>query len=142
MKTKLFIFGLLILLNSSCIEDNFSIYKTLYTIKNTSNYAITFDFFSNLIHDSFVLAPNNSKEYLSSVEGSSFRDFFPFGASVDSIKITFNDNVSVFHGSTLYNLKRSLLLKSSFKQTEDKEFFREYKYFFTDEDFQEALTHQ
>ncbi|HBK72321.1 MAG TPA: hypothetical protein DDZ39_11825 [Flavobacteriaceae bacterium] len=139
MKTKFLIFGLLLTLGISCVEEDE--YVTTYTIENTSSYTIAFNFFSKFNYESFILEPNEIKKYKNTPRGGFSSTFFPFEA-VDSIKVTFNDNISVFHGSTLYNLKRNLLLKSSFKQVTDKATLREFEYVFTEEDYQEALTHQ
>ena len=141
MKTKFLIFSFLIVFSSSCVEEDE--YAITYIIENNSSHTIAFDFFTKKKHESFILASNEIKEYSKSSRGKFSTSWFPFQArAIDSIKVTFNNTISVFHGSTLYNLKRNLLLKNSFKQVTDNSILREFEYVFTEEDYQEALLHQ
>lgn len=61
---------------------------------------------------------------------------------VDSIKVTFDSSVEIYHGSSLYTLNRDLLNPNSYTLTTDDTEYRQYQYVFSNTDYQEALEHQ
>jgi len=140
---KYFFYFLLFLFFQACEPEPYEHEKS-FIVENTTNYTIKTTFYSelpsNYFPESFELSLIKSKKYSSSEVGA-FPEWFPFEA-IDSIRVIFNDDISVVHGSSLYDVNRSLLLETSFIQTKDEEFLREFNYIFTEEDYQEALLHQ
>ena len=95
--------------------------------------------------DSIVLAPhttfNDISESTRGFSGPLLQQQFILS---DSIEVTFNDTLTIFHGSALYNINRDLRILESYNYEEKSELkhFEDhyYSYTFTKADFEEAKT--
>lgn len=135
---KYVIFLIICFLMLSCIEE--PDYFIEYKITNNTNYSIKFEFYPNNSIESFILS-NGSEKIFSDHARGSFNDFFPF-ESIDSIKVTFDENIDVIHNSHLYNLQRNIIKKENFQIIKNESNYREYNYELENADYLEALSHQ
>lgn len=113
-----------------------------YVIINDSSYDIKLDRFytygadyltdSIIERNSFLSTQKFSRGSFSSIRS-------PYGGvSIDSVRVTFSDTLSVIHGSKLYDVLRSIRDEENYVLEESMESYRKYTYTFTNADIEEA----
>lgn len=133
---KKLIIILLFFITTSCFDES---YEMRYIVTNNSEHSIKFDFFSNYhTIPSVTIFENESIIYDDDSKGSFNEGYFPYN-EFDSIRITYNNNISVVHNSTLYTVQRNILQKSKFLATQNESNYREFQYSFVENDYQEAI---
>ncbi|MEA3505460.1 MAG: hypothetical protein U9R32_09765 [Bacteroidota bacterium] len=126
--------------SSSCETDGPS-YDASYKVINNSEHKIDLKMFNQgLISDSLRLLYSEFKEYLCSSRAG-VSDPPPFLA--DSLKVFFDDTISITHYRIEEQIAlRSLLLKKSWSGGQVSEYDYNYKYIFTETDYNEVLDNQ
>ena len=109
---------------------------------NNSSFAIDlYNYANDSIIEKMSILPSESVDLVFSRVGSTE----PIPPFFDSVKVTFNDTVSIVHRRTVHEGNRDLNNLESYaggsKNTGAKyAFLYEYEYIFTDADYQEAVS--
>jgi hypothetical protein len=129
----------LLLIFTSCVDES---YEINYFITNNSNHSIKFEFYSNQVSlPNLTLFEGETKSFNNISKGSFDEGFFP-SSEVDSVKISFDNIISVIHNSQIYDLQRNILVSESFQLIQNESNYREFMYQFSNNDFDEALANQ
>ncbi len=140
MKTAMISIFIVLCLTSCQKEEETTYYFKI--INNSGQQIDLINYSQGTIVEKTNILPSDVKEYTFSVRGEGGPSEPPFG---DSVEVVFNDTISIIHGSQNYIVNKSLLNISSYsngeKITGSKHYMYEYHYdyFFTIQDFDEAL---
>lgn len=146
MKTQILFLMLVIIV--SCNKEEQSSYKI--TVVNNSSHTIkikpfSFEYIKG--SDSAVLQPNDREVIMDFSERGDSGPLANANISTpDTIAVTYNDTLTVYHNCWCYTMNRDLKRVSSYtggeKQVTKKNvsYYYEYEYEFTNADFEEAKT--
>ena len=122
-------------INSSDTKIKIKLYNDSFFMRYDTNYSVI---------DSVILNPSEIWEYANYNNRDYYYYIEDFFNRLDSVQVVYNDTLSIYHGSKLYKVKKSIKNKNSFtyrvRGYSKYASSYHYEYFFTNADFEEAKT--